>query len=110
MRRIYSTHDGAMIHYVQQVLNSEGIECILKNQYLAGGAGELPPIDCWPELWVLEDDNSEAALNIIHAILNEWPAHAATQPTHWQCPRCGTDNEPPFLTCWQCGYEHECND
>lgn len=98
-----------MIHYVQQVLSSEGIDCILKNQYLVGGIGELPPTECWPELWVLQDNDRDSALRIIHAILNEWPALTASQPIRWQCPRCSIDNETPFLTCWQCGYEYELN-
>ncbi len=52
MQRVYSAHDVMTIGYLQQVLEGSGIECMIRNQYLSGAAGGLPPNECWPELWI----------------------------------------------------------
>lgn len=104
MKKIYSSHDGAMIDYLQKTLASEGIESVLKNQYLAGGAGELPPTECWPEIWVTDEAHATAAHTIIDDLLTQWPQQVE-QHTIWHCPACGTENEAQFTACWQCGQE-----
>jgi hypothetical protein len=104
MKKIYSSHDGAMIDYLQKTLTHEGIACVLKNQYLAGGAGELPPTECWPEIWITDNRQAAAAHRIIEDLLTHWPQHAEQQSA-WYCPACGADNEAQFTACWQCEQE-----
>ncbi len=71
---------------------------MLKNEMTAGAVGELPPIDNWLELWVLEEMHYERAL----AMLSDF-----NQPekSHWYCSNCSENNGGAFEWCWSCGEE-----
>jgi hypothetical protein len=56
MKRVYSAKDPLMIGHLKNVLTAAGIRCVTKKLDLISAAGELPPIECWPELWVVDDD------------------------------------------------------
>jgi hypothetical protein len=47
------------------VLESEGIEAFVKNEFLSGLAGEVPFMESWPEVWVVHDEESDHAQAII---------------------------------------------
>jgi hypothetical protein len=64
-----------------------------------GAAGELPPLDCWPELCVEPRWEGPARRAITDA---QRGAHDAAD---WACPRCGERIEGQFTGCWNCGYE-----
>ena len=98
MKRVYSAEDGLMVDYIRRVLTAEGIECIIKNQTLSGAMGELPPSECAPEVWILEDDNHEKSQAIIDA-LSQAPPKTLTA---WRC-RCGETIDAQFSDCWKCG-------
>jgi len=98
MQRLYRCHDLPLAGHLQQVLEQHGFVCFVKNAYLAGGAGELPPTEVWPELWIADDADRERALQILQGVLAE---DVAGEP--WRCPRCGEWSEPQFAECWQCG-------
>ena len=68
---------------------------------LLGGAGELPPTECWPELWVAEPHQYDRALELVRAML---AIDMETQDA-WRCPGCGEPHEGQFSTCWRCGYD-----
>lgn len=72
----------------------------MKNDFLAGAAGELPPMECWPELWVLEDKQYQAAIAIVSAASLENLVEPAGR---WICGVCGEDLEGQFTDCWKCG-------
>jgi hypothetical protein len=55
MRKIYCAKDPLMIAHLRNVLGLHGIECVIRKVDLAAGAGELPPVECWPELWIIDD-------------------------------------------------------
>lgn len=69
---------------------------MLKNEWTAGAVGELPPIDNWLELWVLEELHYERAL----ALLSEFNQPEKEQ---WTCQSCDEKNGGAFEFCWQCG-------
>jgi len=60
--------------------------------------GEVPPIECWPELWII-NDNDEALAN----------KYLASDPlgekvlAEWKCENCGERSEGQFTDCWSCG-------
>jgi len=99
MKNVYSAPHLFMVHHCKNILSSHGIESIVKNEYLAGGAGELPPTECWPVLCVDERD-AERAEAIIQQALTEQPRDKSS----WRCPQCGELIEPQFEWCWNCGY------
>lgn len=99
MKRLYCDTDGMKVVYLKQILESHGIQCVVKNEYLAGAVGEIPPAECWPELWVLDPERIEPARRLIKSILVE-PDDLAES---WQCRECGESSEGQFTDCWRCG-------
>jgi Putative prokaryotic signal transducing protein len=99
MRRVYTAKDPLMVGHLKNVLATFGIECITKNLYLSSAAGELPPIECWPELWVVDDYQHAEAQTILKKTLA--PLESVKKP--WQCTGCGEEIEGQFSECWKCG-------
>ena len=99
MRRIFTAKDPLMIGHLKNVLATFGIDCITKNVYLSAAAGELPVIDCWPELWVLDERRHAEAQSILKKTLA--PLESVKKP--WQCAGCGEEIEGQFSECWKCG-------
>ena len=52
-------------YLIKGILESEGIETFVKNEHLSGLAGEVPFMESWPEVWVIEDQEVEHAETII---------------------------------------------
>ena len=98
MEKIYSSENPIMAGHVKSLLENSGIACLIKNQNLSSGMGELPPIECWPEVWIINDADHEAATEIVNAMMTD------DQPTDswWTCV-CGETIEGQFSTCWLCG-------
>ncbi len=99
MKKIYTSPDRIVVFHLKNILESYNIDCIVKNEFLAGAAGELPPHECWPELWVRENDQYDNAIKILEKV---WNSDNITQPS-WTCTRCGEKLEGQFTACWQCG-------
>jgi hypothetical protein len=99
MKRVYTTKDPLMIGHLKNVLTTFGIDCVMKNIYLSSAAGELPPIECWPELWVVDDEQHPEAEAILKRTLA--PLESVKKP--WRCNGCGEAVEGQFSECWKCG-------
>lgn len=97
MRRVYSSALLADVKHFKNVLEQAGIDAVIRNEQLAGGLGEIPFLECEPELWVADDEAARAAAAIA----------AASEPVDdalaWRCARCGEVNGPQFGACWRCG-------
>ena len=98
MKKLYGTDDRILAGQIQSVLEDHGIRCLLKNQSLAGAIGELPPLECWPELWIIDDEDFDRARELFDAFFTPM---ARSEPD-WQCT-CGETIEGQFLSCWNCG-------
>ena len=61
MRKVYTSHNSAIIGHVRQVLENHAIRSIVRNDFLLGGAGELPVNETWPEIWVVDDRDFDRA-------------------------------------------------
>jgi len=96
MQTVYSAPNLSLVSVIQNVLHQHGINCWIKNEFLSAGIGELPPIDCWPQLCV-EDDDFANAKRVIEEDLAE------TAATAWTCGSCGEEIEGQFSECWKCG-------
>ena len=81
------------------IVENAGIPVTLKNEYAAGGVGDLSPFDAWLELWVLHDADYEKATGIINSALS------TDNQKDWVCSGCGEVNDPSFDLCWQCQNE-----
>ncbi len=103
MRKLHTfgLHDGPFAALLKERLEQEGVACLLRNQQLFSALGEIPFTECFPELWVVDAETWPRA----RALLDQWlAAHASTGT--WTCPACHETIDPPFSTCWRCGYEH----
>ena len=98
MKRVYAAEHGLMIDRIKDILEEEGIACMIKNLNLSGAMGEIPPIECWPEIWVMEDGDYEFANSIVEDLLKEPTEYR----TSWMC-KCGEKIEGQFTDCWSCG-------
>ncbi len=56
----------------------------------------LAPIDTWPEVWVVNDDDFESSMKIIESLEDE------SQKEIWQCRECLEMNDESFDYCWNC--------
>jgi hypothetical protein len=78
-------------------LRAAGIECEVRNTMLSGALGEIPFLECAPQLW-LRNPLDEARARETIALLRR---PAAGEP--WTCGGCGETLEPQFGQCWSCG-------
>ena len=101
VKRVYASDDFLLIGHLRQVLEAAHVPCFVRNEHLVGGAGELPPIECWPEVWITEDHQLERAQALVKTYLGRTPVDAGP----WQCPACAEPLEGQFTQCWQCGEE-----
>ena len=98
MKRVATHELLAEIGHLKNVLEQAGIPCLVRNEQLSGGLGEIPFIDCFPELWVVRDDDLERARALV-----DQQRRGAADSSGWRCGNCGESNEGQFSACWQCG-------
>jgi hypothetical protein len=84
---------------LKELLEGEGIACLLRNEELFAAMGEIPFIECLPELWVVDDEVYPRA----RVLLDGWLQTDEHQPEPWVCPGCGERLEGQFGACWKCG-------
>jgi len=96
MKTVYSAPNLSLVSIVEAILAEEGIKCWIRNQYLFAGMGEIPPIECWPQLCV-DDADYPSADRIVKDALAE------KEMPNWRCACCGEELEGQFTECWKCG-------
>lgn len=96
MKLIYSHQNSMMVGLIKSKLESEGLEVILKNDMISGGAGELAPMDLWPELWLIHESDYKKATTIISSMASD------EKTEQWHCSLCGENNDISFEICWRC--------
>jgi hypothetical protein len=77
------------------VLTANGIEASVQRQFLGGAAGELPPDQCLPEVWIKHPNQEGRARDWLHDLQNV-PQH------QWLCT-CDEHISGGFEQCWRCG-------
>ena len=97
MKKLLTLENRMIVYNLKNVLQAEGIETRVVNEFAAGGAGDLATFDTWPELW-LEDETREAeARQLIASILD------GNGSRDWFCRNCQEQNAGSFQLCWNCG-------
>jgi hypothetical protein len=94
---VYSAPNITLVSIFQNILEGSGIRCWLKNEFLSAGVGDLPPIECWPQLCVDDADYEEAKRIVAQAMSQH------EELTAWKCDVCGEEIEGQFTECWKCG-------
>lgn len=99
MTRLYASHNTLLLEQLRAALDEAGIATYLRNMNRTGqAAGELPPIICWPEIWLRDPVDLAAA----EAIRDQVLAAFENPGADWTCPRCGERLEGQFGDCWRC--------
>jgi len=96
--RVFSSEDRILVSHLKNILDAEGIRCDVRNEILSGAAGELAPIDTWPELWVTDNLKVDFAKDLIQSALKQFDE----KMDDWQC-QCGETIDGAMAICWHCG-------
>ena len=99
MKLIYTHENRLLVSNVKNLLEQNGIETLLKNEFSQDAMGELAIFECWPQLWITQEGKFERAKKLVHEI-----THAQALPS-WFCCQCDEENDASFELCWQCQHD-----
>jgi len=97
MKKLTSSESLVTIHHWKNILESEGIACELRNEHLGSVMGEVPFVEVWPQLWIVNDLDYDRAQQLLSD-----DAKQESPTESWQCRFCGETNEGQFAACWNC--------
>lgn len=106
MKRVFSANavaDEGVLQLLKSMLEEAAITCMVRNETLSIGKGDIPATECVPELWILEDTDFLKA----NKIVDEWKRSNAEPHSSWLCPHCKETIEGQFTSCWKCGIERK---
>ncbi len=102
MKKVFTFRIGdATIGQFKGMLEESGIACVVRNELLVTAIGEIPVSECYPELWVVNDNDYASA----QASIDEWKKMESDAHHSWPCPNYGQHIEKQFTACWKCGTE-----
>jgi hypothetical protein len=100
MQLIYTHENRLLVSNVQNILENANIFVTLKNEYAAGASGDLSFLNTWMEVWVVNDEDYDKAMEAIKPALNN------EDISEWICADCNETNAASFDTCWSCQHEN----
>ena len=96
MKRLTHAPNVALATLWADLLCQAGVDAVVQRAYTSSLAGEIPPDQALPEVWVLDDSVLEHARTLLHDLSHlPW--------VHWLCHGCGENVDGPFEQCWNCG-------
>lgn len=98
-RKLHTADSLITIAHLKNILEGEGIGCTIRNQFLSGALGDIPAVECWPQLWVTRPGDWLRA----KGLLSEFLAQPEEPPQAWVCSGCGEHVDGEFAACWNCG-------
>jgi Putative prokaryotic signal transducing protein len=96
MKRLVQAPNIALASLWVDLLRQAGLDASVQRWYASGIAGEIPPDQALPEVWVHDDELLEKARTLLRDF--QRPAWR-----HWVCPACSERIDGPFEQCWNCG-------
>ena len=96
MKRLIRAPNLALATLWAEMLTHAGVPTTVQRAYASSIAGEVPPDQTLPELWVTDESQWDSAGRLLHELRN--PTHR-----HWACPGCREIIDGPFEQCWNCG-------
>ena len=100
MKQVHVANHAAEAHLVKGLLESNGIEAVVRGEFLTSGWGELPADVC--SVWITDDTKYEIADRLLVDFLSGALARRAAGSS-WSCAKCGERLEGQFTACWNCG-------
>jgi hypothetical protein len=100
MNIVYKHENKALLHSAKNLLELNGIECLIRNENSASAGGNLGLSNSAAELCVRNACDESEALRIVDTeIIN------APTKTSWVCGQCEEENDGSFEVCWKCQSE-----
>ena len=96
MRRLTSAPNLALATLWADLLSHAGVPTTVQRAYASSIAGEIPPDQTLPELWVEDENQWQQARTLLDELRHP-------RPRHWVCPSCQETVDGPFEQCWNCG-------
>ncbi len=96
MVKLDASVDRFRVFQLKSLLDAHGIPCLIKNEFAIGGAGELAPMDCLPELWLTDEEWLPRAKRLVQEFDDN-------DGLDWVCGHCHEPNAGSFELCWHCG-------
>ena len=96
MKLVYTHENRLMVLNVRNILSDHGIEVVVNKEYASSAAGGLAPIDTWPEVWVVNDDDFGSSMNITESLDVELNTAMS------QCREFREMYYETFDYCWKC--------
>ncbi len=96
MKKLLQAPNLALATLWADQLRSVGVAASVQRAFASGIAGEIPPDQALPEVWVEDGAQFDHATALLHA----W-CHLPHRV--WACPACQEIVEGPFDECWNCG-------
>jgi hypothetical protein len=96
MQRLGHAPNIAIAQLWADMLRDQGFDVQVQRLYLSGVAGEIPPDQCLPELWLINDDQLARAREALRLLME-------TPQRNWVCRSCQETVEGGFEQCWNCG-------
>jgi hypothetical protein len=96
MKRLAQAPNLAIATLWADVLTGAGFSVSVQRAFASGIAGEIPPDQALPELWLADEANWADARALLHGL-----QHPVER--RWACPGCAEVIDGPFDQCWQCG-------
>ena len=101
MKRFYRAPNLIEASRLKTMLDAVGVATLMRNENMMRLAGEMPPDQCYPEVWIMDEADEPLALEVLdafrHPLRDRGPA--------WTCPKCRERLEGQFSNCWNCGTE-----
>jgi hypothetical protein len=83
MRKVYEDQDMTMVGFYQSLLEDEGIETLVKNEYAQLAMGEIPFTQVYPELWVSDDSRYQDAVELIQKVRGSRLEKSSVEPEEY---------------------------
>lgn len=96
MNRLYIAGDIFEAQLLHSLLKVQGISSLIKNEGLQSGIGELPFVEMWPEVWIIEQKDWISAVSVLESF------KSLKGLEDWLCAYCSSTNPGTFETCWSC--------
>lgn len=95
MKRLTTAPNLALATLWSDMLSHAGVASSVQRAWAGSIAGEIPPDQSLPEVWVHDDAQVDTARRLLADLLQ-------APRRHWRCPSCGVEVDGPFEQCWNC--------
>ena len=100
MLKLYEAADRIEAQLLKDCLEEQGVTAVILGDALSGAMGELP-VNIYPEVWVLHNQQMAQAGGILRKFISSRQAKGESK-ADWRCSNCGERVDAAFDICWNC--------